>query len=41
LFNDFLEVFAQVAPSIGVEFDPISFGKFFFPIAVGGRVWLF
>jgi len=41
LFNDFLEVFAQVAPSIGVDFNPFGFDTLFFPIAVGARVWLF
>jgi len=41
LFNDFLEVFAQVAPSIGVDFNPFGFDTLFFPIAVGARIWLF
>jgi len=41
LFNDFLEAFVQVAPSIGVDFNPFGFDTLFFPIAVGARVWLF
>jgi len=42
LFKDFLEIYAHVAPSLGVRFSPsIAFDKPFFPIAVGARVWIF
>jgi len=43
LLGDFLEVYTHIAPSIGVQFSP-SFDfadQWFFPVALGARVWLF
>jgi len=42
LLGNILEVYTHVAPSIGVWFTPkFALDEPFFPIAVGGRVWLF
>jgi len=41
LANGFFEVFAQIAPSIGVRLGEASpFADWFFPIALGVRIWL-
>jgi len=45
LMNNFLEIYANVAPSFGVDLATIQDGEFkfsqpFYPIAVGARIWL-
>ena len=38
--NNFLEIFAHIAPSFGVEFVPsMKFSRPFYPIALGVRLW--
>ena len=40
LGSNVFEVFTHVAPSFGVNFLPsLGFGKPFYPIAVGARIW--
>ena len=40
LIRNVFEIFAHVAPSVGVSFIPsLEFTKPFFPVAVGARVW--
>lgn len=42
VLKDFLEVYINVAPSVGIQFYPsFAMDKFFFPIALGARIWLF
>jgi len=40
LANSLIEIFANVAPSIGIRFgEATPFADWFFPIAVGARLW--
>ena len=40
LGRDIFEIYTHIAPSFGVRFLPsLGFENFFFPIAVGARIW--